>query len=247
MEWIIGTLTMLRRTVAAIALVIALTASVSMGFAQQSAPPQPAANATAQAPAYPADVYPDSGFRLPLPKRDELDAAGKKVYDDIVGPGNRSIAGLRGPLGVRVYSPRLGELSSALSQYLRFESGLPAGLRELIILTTARELDNRFEWTAHEPVAIRAGLSTAAIDVVKYRKSTVGLPEEEAAVILLSRQIFQKRKVDSDTFARALKVFGKRDLVNIVSLMGVYSATAILIDTFDMRLGPDQAPLLPLP
>jgi hypothetical protein len=82
---------------------------------------------------------------------------------------------------------------------------------------------------------------------VKYRKSTVGLPEEEAAVILLSRQIFQKRKVDSDTFARALKVFGKRDLVNIVSLMGVYSATAILIDTFDMRLGPDQAPLLPLP
>ena len=31
------------------------------------------------------DVYPESGFRLPLPKRDDLDDYGKKVYDKTVG------------------------------------------------------------------------------------------------------------------------------------------------------------------
>jgi len=237
-------LPVLRCAASAVALTIALTAFTGSGFAQQTVSP-PAAKPTVQAPAYPPDVYPDSGFRLPLPKREALDAEGKKAYDDIVGPGNRSVAGLRGPLGIRVYSPKVGELSSALSQYLRYDSGLPPDLRELTILTTARELDNQFEWTAHEPVARRAGLSPVAIDVVKYRKSPAGLPEKQAVVILLSRQIFQKRKVDSETFARALKAFGERDLVNIVSLVGVYSATAILIDTFDMQLNPDQAPLLP--
>ena len=29
----------------------------------------------------PNDIYPESGFRLPLPERDELDDAGKKIYD----------------------------------------------------------------------------------------------------------------------------------------------------------------------
>jgi 4-carboxymuconolactone decarboxylase len=246
MEWMINTLPMLRGAAYAIALMIALTTFAVMGFAQQS-PTPPAAKTTRQAHAYPPDVDPDSGFRLPLLKREQLDADGKKAYDDIVGPGNRTVAGLRGPLGIRLYSPKVCELSNALSQYLRFDSGLPADVRELAILTTARELDNQFEWTAHEPVARRAGLSPAAIDVVKYRKSTTGLPEKQAAVILLGRQLFQKHKLDSETFARALKAFGERDLVNLVSLMGTYSSTAMLIDTFDMQLDPDQAPLLPLP
>jgi 4-carboxymuconolactone decarboxylase len=228
-----------------VAAALALTTFAVLGFAQQS--PQPAAKLTPQAQAYPPDVYPDSGFRLPLPKREELDAEGKKVYDNIVGPSNRVVAGLRGPLGIRVYSPKVGELTAALNEYLRFESGMPGDIRELAILTTARELNNQFEWTAHEPVARKAGLSPAAIDVVKYRKTASGLPEKQTAVILLGRQIFQHRKVDSETFARALKAFGERDLINIVSLMGVYSSTAILIDTFDMHLSPDQPPLLPMP
>jgi len=39
--------------------------------------------------AYPAAVDPNSSFQLPLGKRDSLDALGKKVYDDIVGPDTR--------------------------------------------------------------------------------------------------------------------------------------------------------------
>lgn len=205
-------------------------------------------NATeAQATAYPADVHPDSGFRLPLPKRDQLDALGKTLYDDMADPQSHAVVGLRGPLGIRLYDPKLGELASALSNYLRFESALTPPIRELIILTAARELDNQFEWTAHEPNALKAGLSQVAIDVVKYRHSTVGLPEKEAVVVLLGRQIFRRRQVDSETFARALKAMGERELLDATSLFGVYSATAILIQTFDMRLRQGQTPLLPLP
>src|SRR6476620_4903224 len=56
----------------------------------------------------PKDVYPDSRNRLPLIKRENLDERGKKVYDESVADP-RSLAGLQGPAGIHLYSPRLAE------------------------------------------------------------------------------------------------------------------------------------------
>jgi len=53
--------------------------------------------------------------------------------------------------------------------------------------------------------------------------------------------------VSSETFARALKLFGDRNLVNIVCLMGDYVSTAVLLDTFDQHVKPADKPLLPIP
>jgi 4-carboxymuconolactone decarboxylase len=199
----------------------------------------------AQPASLPKDVDPDSGFRLPLLKRADLDEHGKNLYDEAVKQNGRNIVGLRGPTGIRLYSPEVGELQVELNQYLRFEAGISGPMRELAILVTAREYNSQFEWAAHEPVALREGLSQATIDVVKYRKSTTGLPEAEAVVIQLGRQIFGQKKVAPEIFARALKLCGPRGLVNLVSLMGGYSATAALLTTFDMQLPPGEHPPLP--
>jgi len=191
------------------------------------------------------DVDPDSGFRLPLPKREELDEQGKKFYDEISSQDGRNIAGLRGPMGIRLYSPKLGEMQRELNQYLRFESGLSGPIRELAILVSARETDNQFEWTAHEPVARKEGLSDAAIDAVKNRKSIAGLADDQVAVIELGREIFEHKEVSQETFNRALNAFGKQGLVNVVSLMGSYASTAVLLKTFDMQLPAGVKPPLP--
>lgn len=102
-----------------------------------------------QPPAYPADVDPGSGFRLPIPRREDLDEAGQRAYDRLVDPKGGTIKGLRGPGGIQLYSARVAELGHPLNQYLRFESGLGGRVRELAILTTARECDSQFEWAAH--------------------------------------------------------------------------------------------------
>ncbi len=54
----------------------------------------------------------ESGFRLPLPMREELDGYGKSVYDRLTDPASRLVAGLRGPAGIRLHSPRLAEISN---------------------------------------------------------------------------------------------------------------------------------------
>jgi hypothetical protein len=72
----------------------------------------------------PSDIDPQSGFRLPLPRREDLDEAGRSAYDRAITPG-RTIAGLQGPAGVQLYSPKIASHVAAINQYLRFEAGFP--------------------------------------------------------------------------------------------------------------------------
>jgi len=215
------------------------------GEAQQRSPVAGGGTDQASPSALPKDVYPDSMFRLPLPKREDLDDRGKKSYDEIVSPNSPTIAGLRGPAGILLNDPKLAELERALNQYLRYGSGLNGRVRELAILVTAREAHSQFEWAAHEPQALKEGLDQKTIEIVKYGRSSKGLPEMDAVVIALGRQMFGQKKVDSDTYASALRLFGPRGLVDLVSLMGNYCGTAALLSTFDMQLRPEQKPLLP--
>lgn len=195
--------------------------------------------------ALPDDVSSESFSRLPLVKREEMDEQGKKFYDAVTGPQSRTLVGLQGPSGIWLHSPELGERVRAVNQYLRYETTLERRLTELAILVTARELDNQFEWTAHEPAAVKEGLDPDIIEVVKRRKPVSGLGTREALIVSFGRELFRERKVHSATFARALEVFGPRGVVNLAALMGNYAMTAVILNAVDQHLRPDQKPLLP--
>jgi 4-carboxymuconolactone decarboxylase len=194
----------------------------------------------------PSDIDPRSGFRLPLPNREDLDEAGKTAYDRGTRPG-ATIAGLQGPAGLQLFSPKTAAHHSAINRYLRFEAGFTPHVREVAILTTAREMDSQFEWVAHEPEAIKEGVPQNVIDVIKHRRSTAGLDETDAIVIELGRQIWRDHKVTSETFAKAKSIFGPNKLVELVMLMGNYAATAALLTAVDMQLHAGKKPLLPIP
>ena len=193
----------------------------------------------------PSDIDPHSGFRLPLPKREDLDDVGKRAYDRAAAPG-KSLVGLRGPGGITLYSTKTVEARAQFGNHLRFEV-FPPNVREVAILAVAREMDSQFEWAAHEPEALKEGVPAAVVDVIKHRKSTQGLDETYAAIIELGRQTFGDHKVTSECFARVKKLFPPTKLVELVMLMGNYAATAALLTAFDMQLPEGQKPLLPVP
>jgi len=235
----------------AIPLLCVIAASVWIGttpsfLAAQEASGQRDKAAEEYAATLPKDVYPDSGSRLPLLKREDMDEAGKKLYDKVASEIN-PVPGFRAPPGILLYSQRLDEHVRGETQYLRREAAHGLRLFELAVLVTAREVDQQFAWTAHEIAGLKAGLEPAIIDIVKHRKPVTGIGEKEATIIQVGREAIGKRKVSSDTFARALKLFGKEVLVNMVSLMGQYAGTAILLNTFDQQLPPGQKPLMPIP
>ena len=194
----------------------------------------------------PSDIDPKSGMRLPLPKREELDEAGQKAYDRGTTPG-ATIAGLQGPSGIQLYSPKTAASAAALNRYLRFEAGFTPHVREVAILITAREMDSQFEWCAHEPEALKEGVEQNVIDIIKHRKSTGGLPDIQATVIEVGRQLLHDHKLSSETFVKAKGHFGSNKLIELVMLMGNYAATAMLLTAVDMQLHAGQKPLLPIP
>jgi 4-carboxymuconolactone decarboxylase len=194
----------------------------------------------------PTDIDPQSGFRLPLPRREDLDEAGQKSYDRGTTPG-ATIAGLQGPAGIQLFSPKTAPQLTAINRYLRFEAGFTPHVREVAILTTAREMDSQFEWVAHEPEALKEGVPQQVIDIIKHRRSTAGIDDTDATVIELGRQLWRDHKVTSETFAKAKALFGPNKLIDLVLLMGNYAGTAALLAAVDMQLHAGKKPLLPIP
>lgn len=130
---------------------------------------------------------------------------------------------------------------------IRWQSPLGRQLTELAILTSAREHDQPYEWSLHEMEAVAVGLDPAVIDVVRHRRPVAGLGEKQAIIIQVGREIFGKHALSSETYARALTILGKSDLVDIVSLMGNYAATATRLTAFNQQMPPTWKQFLPLP
>jgi 4-carboxymuconolactone decarboxylase len=193
----------------------------------------------------PSDIDPQSGCRLPLRKREDLDEAGQRGYDRANTPG-KTIVGLRGPAGIHLYSTKTVEAHNTINRYLRHDAGFDPKIREVAILTVAREMDSRFEWAAHEPEALKVGVAPQVIDVIKHRKSTAGLTEVDAAIIEFGREAVGKHQVSSAAYAKLKALFEPTKLVDLVLLMGNYAGTAVLLAAFDMQV-PEGKPLLPVP
>lgn len=232
----------MRSSLRLVTLLLVIGASVALGYGLNNMPVQSSGNGSS-ASSFPKDVHPETGNRLPPVNRDNLDDAAKKIYD----AGGNAAGVNYGPQRLRLYSGGAEVFSSGLNDFLRRKAGLEPALVELSILAAVREMDGEYEWTAHEPAALKAGISPQVVDIVKYRKPLSGVDEKQAAIIELGREAVGKHKVSSETFARALKLFGERNLINIVCLMGDYVSTAVLLNTVDQRVKPADKPLLPIP
>ncbi len=205
------------------AVVVALSASLPAGLR------------VAHAGQLPDDVNPESRSRLPPIDREELDPARRSAFD----------AAVASPDGAPAGAAALRLHGSGAS--LRFEAPMGRRLTELTVLTTAREYDQPYEWALHELEALAVGLDDEVIDVVRHRKPFAGLPDRQAIVIELGRELFGTRALESDTYARALALLGKTNLVDAVDVMGRYASTAATLTAFNQRMPEGWRQSLPLP
>ena len=202
----------------------------------------------------PADINRDSWARLPVLAREDLDEDGQRAWDFIVRPDSRVYArGLRGPLAMLLYSPKVAEHVYSANDYLRHETEKDQRLTELVILLTVRALNNQYIWSGHEQAARRADLEDEIIEIVKQRRSLEGLSDvpglgdTEATIIRFAREVINGEKLSSETFAKAVELFGEKGVMDLAGLIGYYSFLNITIKTFDFQLAPGRERRLPLP
>jgi 4-carboxymuconolactone decarboxylase len=186
--------------------------------------------------AWSGNIDNQSGYRLPLPGRDALDARGRAVMDRQLDPERDSLVGLRGPVGIRLHSPAIAEHGQALIDFFRNPSQLTPRVQEVAILVTARAHDSEFEWAAHEPAARRAGVPGETISAIRDQSCLTDIADDDALIIAFGRELFAQRRVSDELFAKAHARHGSKGLVELVSLMATYAGTAHLLAAFDMQL-----------
>jgi 4-carboxymuconolactone decarboxylase len=179
--------------------------------------------------------------RVPyLTEREQVAEDGRESYDSIA----ESRGGVRGPFAVLLNSPDLAGRIGHLGAYVRYESGLPDAVRELAIITTAREFDCAYEWAAHEPIAREAGVREAAIDAVADREAPDDLTDTEALVVRYGRHLFRDHGVPDPLFEEAKAEFGVEGVVELTATMGYYSMIACVLNAFEVTPG-EGSPQLP--
>jgi 4-carboxymuconolactone decarboxylase len=190
----------------------------------------------------PPDIDPVSLSRLPALTRAELDADGQAVWDKYIGdkPAPKS-----GPPAVMMYSPKSEAAFEDLNGYLRYNGALSPRHTEVAILVATWEIKQQYEYSAHEPAALRYGAPQAVIDTIKYDREPKGLTPEETVIIKLGRAIMRDHKVDSALYAEAEKMFGRRGIVEMVTVMGDYVMVGMVMTAIDQHLPPERPALLP--
>ena len=200
---------------------------------------------TVRAETLPKDVDPQSLSRLPVVKRDDLDADGKRIYDMLAG-GEGKTVGATGPAAISLYSPKVAESIQMLNQYLRFHGLLKQRDFEVAILVTAREFDQQYEWSGHEMGARNAKVPDAVIDAIKYRKGTDGLSERDTLLITFARDSLIQHRISPDLWAKAVETFGRQGTLELATIIGDYAMAAVMLNATDQHLPPGRANTLPV-
>ena len=171
--------------------------------------------------------------RLPELDPSKLTPAQRSVYDKIVsGPRGR----VQGPLRVWITSPELAEKAQALGVFCRYGTSLPPRLSELAIIVTGAFWQSGFEWYAHAPLAIEAGIPAAAVEAIRIGSAPDLALRDEQLVYAFSHELVHTRRVSPATYAAAVAEFGEKTIVELVGILGYYALISMTINAFEVPL-----------
>jgi 4-carboxymuconolactone decarboxylase len=199
----------------------------------------------ASAQQLPADLDAQSRARVPYIQRKDTDESAKRLFDIFVRNSNGPTDTLGGPLAFAAYNvPVAISLLDLHDGAVGKSSSLDAHVRELAILVACRATNYTFEWNAHEPAAVRAGVDQKVIDAVRTNGALTGLPDADAAVIRFGREMLNDRKMSSATFAKAKQLYGDKGAMDLVAVMSTYAVSGFYAIAVDEHAAPGQ-PTLP--
>jgi 4-carboxymuconolactone decarboxylase len=177
-------------------------------------------------------------------KPDELSPA-QKAWADAIAVPPRNAKFTNPPYRAYIRNPELAPRLSAMSDYLRWNSSLPARLSEFAILITARQWTAQYEWFAHYPLAIKAGLDPLVAKDLANGVRPQAMKDDEAALYELAMALYRDKKVSDEVFRVAQQKFGERGIMDIIGLIGYYDLVSMTLITMQATAPNDSVPPLP--
>jgi 4-carboxymuconolactone decarboxylase len=189
--------------------------------------------------------------RMPPIPKEQMTEAQQKAAAEL---GGRVL----GPFVPLLRSPEVMSRSRLMADYLRSKSVLPPRLSELVILLTAREWTQRYEWMAHHEAALRAGLKEDLVKAIAEGRRPDHMSQDEEIIHDFCLELHRNQTVSDATYGRMLSRFGEQGIIDTIGITGFYTFLAMVMNTTrtplpDGGMYPcpaakcDAAPLMPFP
>jgi 4-carboxymuconolactone decarboxylase len=170
--------------------------------------------------------------RYPALNPDQLSPEQKAYVENLQKPPRNNTTALKNP-PFRVYmrSPELAPKLEAISDYVRWGTGLEPRLTELAIMITARHWSSQWIWRGHYRAAVRGGLDASVGADIAAGRRPEKLKADEAILYTYATEMYRDKAVSDATYAAAVKQFGEKGLIDLVATMGYYDTVAMTLIT----------------
>lgn len=168
--------------------------------------------------------------RVPYVKREDMSDEQKPIFDRIA----KTRGSVQNVFGALMNNPEAAEVVTSVGEYIRYKSKLDPAIRETAILTTAKELNNSYEWAQHEPVALEVGVRDEVIDAILSGKGPMGLPAKEGVFIQAAKELVRDATLNEKTFQAVEHLLGRELTIDFLVTVGYYSMVARIISALDV-------------
>jgi 4-carboxymuconolactone decarboxylase len=180
--------------------------------------------------------------RMPPIPRDKMTEAQRKAADELIAGRRGAVIG---PFIPSLRSPEFMSRLQKLGEYVRFENTLGPRLTEFVILLTARQWTQQYEFDAHQPLALKAGVEKELITAIAEGRRPLAMAEDQQIAYDFCMELQRNKSVSDATYARAAKTFGEQGIIDLIGISGYYSTIAMIMNVARTPLAPGKTPLLP--
>src|SRR3954467_10160429 len=165
--------------------------------------------------------------RLPTIPPDQYTADQKRAAEEFLAARKVPVFG---PFEPMMHSPEVMNMARAMGDYLRYHSAIGNTLSELVILVTAREWSQDYEWFVHQPIALKAGISKDIADAIADGRRPPAMSADEEIVYDFTIELQKNKRVSDATFNLAEQRFGKNGVVDMTGIIGYYTSLAMQLN-----------------
>jgi 4-carboxymuconolactone decarboxylase len=170
--------------------------------------------------------------RYPALNPDQLSPEQKAYVENLQKPPRNNTTALKNPpFKVYMRSPELANKLEAVSDYVRWGTGLQPRLTELAIMITARQWSSQWIWRGHYRAAVRGGLDASVGADIAAGKRPEKMKEDETILYNYATEMYRDKAVSDATYGAAVKQFGEKGLIDLIATMGYYDTVAMTLIT----------------
>lgn len=180
--------------------------------------------------------------RLPFLRPEELDAAQRDFYDDVVeNMGSPDLphvwrlpeGQLNGPFTAMLHFPENGRALYNLQRKIVKQGIISKDIAELVILVVVCGAQVAYGVYAHDLLARGTALAPEKVDALVAGRYPPGLTGEERAAYDLATALGRPGPLPGEVYSEALACFGAEGLNTLVYTVGLFKFLGTIMNAYD--------------